>query len=140
MSKSRMPLYLGFAAAGAGGYYLYNAGGDPEAAKNQIKVDAEKAREKIPGKDNAEKFGKDVGKEVGSNIDDAIARARAEGKKIPEYAQEGKDKLDKLRDDAKTNFNAGLNKVNSQVDQVDREVEQKAAEAKGAVSGWFSKK
>lgn len=37
MSKSRMPLYLGFAAAGAGGYYLYNAGGDPEAAKNQIK-------------------------------------------------------------------------------------------------------
>jgi hypothetical protein len=36
-------------------------------------VDAEKAREKIPGKDNAEKFGKDVGKEVGSNIDDAVS-------------------------------------------------------------------
>jgi hypothetical protein len=32
-----MPLFLGFAAAGAGGYYLYNAGGDPEAAKIQMK-------------------------------------------------------------------------------------------------------
>jgi len=69
-----------------------------------------------------------------------IARARAEGKKIPEFAHDGKDKLDKLRGDAKSNINAGLDKINSGVDQADREVEQKAAEAKGAVSGWFGKK
>lgn len=37
MAKSKMPLMLGFAAAGAGGYYLYSAGGDPEAAKNKMK-------------------------------------------------------------------------------------------------------
>lgn len=37
MTKSRIPLMLGFAAAGAGGYYLYSAGGDPEAAKNKMK-------------------------------------------------------------------------------------------------------
>lgn len=69
-----------------------------------------------------------------------IARARAEGKKIPEYAQDGKDKFEELRGDAKSKFNAGLDKVNSGVDQVDRDVEKKAAEAKGAVSGWFGSK
>jgi hypothetical protein len=37
MSKSRMPVYLGLAAAGAGGYYLYSAGGDPKKAKNNAK-------------------------------------------------------------------------------------------------------
>ncbi|KAJ5773563.1 hypothetical protein N7457_008459 [Penicillium paradoxum] len=136
----RMPVYLGLAAAGAGGYYLYKAGGDPQAAKHQIKIDAEKAREKIPGTESAEKFGKDLGKEAGANVDDAIARARAESKRIPELAQEGKDKFEELRDDAKSRFNAGVEKVNNGVDQVDRDIEQKAAEAKGAVSGWFAGK
>lgn len=37
MSKSKAPMYLGLAAAGAGGYYLYKAGGDPKAATQDIK-------------------------------------------------------------------------------------------------------
>ena len=37
MSKSRTPLYLGLAAAGAGGYYLYRSGGDVQGAKQEIK-------------------------------------------------------------------------------------------------------
>jgi hypothetical protein len=37
-------------------------------------------------------------------------------------------------------LNAGVDKVNASVDQVDRDVENKAAEAKGTVSGWFSGK
>lgn len=37
MSKSRMPLYLGLTAAGAGGYYLYRAGGDVQGAKKEMK-------------------------------------------------------------------------------------------------------
>lgn len=37
MSKSRMPLYLGLTAAGAGGYYLYRAGGDVKGAKKEMK-------------------------------------------------------------------------------------------------------
>ncbi|KAJ5163748.1 uncharacterized protein N7500_005578 [Penicillium coprophilum] len=133
MSKSRVPMMLGLAAAGAGGYYLYSAGGSPSAAKHQMKIDAEKAREKIPGTDNAEKYGKDVGKEAGANIDDAIAKTRAE-------VQEGKNKLEELRNEAKNKFNASREKVNHSVDQIDRDVEQKAAEAKGAVSGWLGGK
>ncbi|KAJ5513966.1 hypothetical protein N7463_003518 [Penicillium fimorum] len=133
MSKSRVPMILGLAAAGAGGYYLYSAGGSPSAAKHQMKIDAEKAREKLPGRDNAEKYGTDLGKEAGANVDDAIAKARAE-------VQEGKDKLEELRGEAKSKFNAGREKVNNSVDQIDRDVEQKAAEAKGAVSGWLGGK
>ncbi|KAJ5468073.1 hypothetical protein N7475_005825 [Penicillium sp. IBT 31633x] len=140
MSKSRMPMYLGLAAAGAGGYYLYKAGGSPSEAKHQMQIDAEKAREKMPTSDNAEKYGKDLGKEAGANVDDAIARARAEGKRVPELAHEGKEKFDELRGEAKTKFNASLDKVNHGVDQVDRDIEKKAAEAKGAVSGWFGGK
>ncbi|KAJ5616335.1 hypothetical protein N7537_001449 [Penicillium hordei] len=137
MSKNRVPLYLGLAAAGAGGYYLYSAGGDPSAAKHQMRIDAEKAREKLPGTKNAEKFGTDVGKEAGANVDDAITRARAEGKDL---AQGSKEKLDGLREEAKNKFNANRDKINSSVDEIDREVEQKAAEAKGAVSGWLGGK
>lgn len=34
--KSRMPLWLGLAALGAGGYYLYSAGGDPKRATRKF--------------------------------------------------------------------------------------------------------
>lgn len=44
-------------------------------------------------------------------------------------AQDGKDKFDGFRKDAR-----------DKIDQVDRTVEEKAAEAKGSVSGWFSGK
>jgi hypothetical protein len=37
MSKSRMPLYLCAGGAGAVGYYLYSAGGDPKAAGDKMK-------------------------------------------------------------------------------------------------------
>lgn len=36
-------------------------------------VDAEKAREKLPSTDSAEKYGKDLGKEAGSTVDDAVS-------------------------------------------------------------------
>lgn len=36
-AKPRTGLYLGLAAAGAGGYYLYRAGGDVQGAKKEIK-------------------------------------------------------------------------------------------------------
>lgn len=36
MSRSRAPLYLGLAAAGGVGYYLYNSGGKPKVAEKQF--------------------------------------------------------------------------------------------------------
>jgi len=37
MSKNRTGVYLGLAAFGAGGYYLYRAGGDVKGAKQEMK-------------------------------------------------------------------------------------------------------
>ncbi|KAJ6096351.1 hypothetical protein N7486_007097 [Penicillium sp. IBT 16267x] len=141
MSKNRTPLYLGLAAAGAGGYYLYRSGGDVKRAKQEMKIDADKAREKLPRGERAEKVGQEVGKEAstGAVVDEAIDNARSKFKldeRIPEMTgeaqrqyQDGKKKIDELRGEAK-------NKINSEIDRVDRTVEQKAAEAKG----WFGSK
>lgn len=35
--KARTPLYVGLGLAGMGSYYLYQAGGDPKTAKDQLK-------------------------------------------------------------------------------------------------------
>ncbi|KAJ5235257.1 uncharacterized protein N7469_004425 [Penicillium citrinum] len=132
MSKNRTGVYLGLAAFGAGGYYLYRAGGDVKGAKQEMKIDADKAREKLPHGDDAQQKGAELGKEAGYQVDEAINNARSKFKldeRIPEMAQDGKDKLDGFRKDAR-----------DKIDQVDRTVEEKAAEAKGNVSSWFGGK
>ncbi|KAF3387491.1 hypothetical protein F1880_000348 [Penicillium rolfsii] len=95
-----------------------------------MKIDAEKAREKLPNSNSAEK----IGKEAGSNIDEALDTARSKAKQQLEegkkHLEEGKKQLDGYGKEARDQFNAT-------VDKVDRTVEEKAAEAKGTVSGWF---
>jgi hypothetical protein len=39
-AKSRTGLYIGLGAVGAGAYYLYRAGGNPKAAKEEMKCKA----------------------------------------------------------------------------------------------------
>jgi hypothetical protein len=48
-------------------------------------------------------------------------------------AEDGKKRITELSEDARKRFNEGI-------DKMDRTVEQKAAEAKGTASGWFSSK
>lgn len=55
------------------------------------------------------------------------ARARATAD-----TQEGIHKLDEMRHDASVKTREGI-------DKLDKSVEEKAAEAKGKVSGWFGK-
>ncbi|KAJ5601836.1 hypothetical protein N7510_011370 [Penicillium lagena] len=132
MSKNRTGLYLGLAVAGAGGYYLYRSGGDVEGAKKEMKYDVNKARDKVPSGESAEKTGKNIGKETGAALDNAINKTRTTlDERIPEKTQEGINKAEELRKEARQKFHEG-------VDKMDRTVEQKAAETKGTVSGWFS--
>ncbi|KAI0146969.1 hypothetical protein GGR57DRAFT_280518 [Xylariaceae sp. FL1272] len=131
MSRSRMPLALGAAAAGGIGYYLYTAGGDAKVAQKQAEADAHRASAKIkselPGRGKEiEKHAEKYGAEAGANVDSAIqktqaelARARAEAES---YGKEAKD--------------AALKKI----DEFDKKVETEAAKAKSGLSSWFGGK
>ncbi|KAE8369470.1 hypothetical protein BDV27DRAFT_120682 [Aspergillus caelatus] len=132
--SNRTGLYAALAAAGVGGYYLYRAGGDPKAAKQEIKHDADVARNKIPA-DKAERAGQKVGSEAGAHIDEAVSNARTQAQdasnRASGLAHESLDKLNDVRQDASATIKAN-------VDKFDKTVEQKTSEAKGSLSSWWS--
>ncbi|RAO64235.1 uncharacterized protein BHQ10_000247 [Talaromyces amestolkiae] len=134
MSKSRLPLYLGLTAAGAGGYYLYKSGGDVDAATARAKADAEKARAKLPGTSEAEHKGKEIGHKTTAYVDEIVDSAHAKAKeannRFGEGAKESLEKIEKIRQDT-------AKQLGTTVDKLDRTVEEKASEAKKSVSGWF---
>ncbi|OAX84806.1 hypothetical protein ACJ72_00829 [Emergomyces africanus] len=125
MSKSRLPMYLGLAAAGAGGYYLYRAGGDPKRATRQFEDDASRAGSKLRDESN-KALGHGSAEQIGANIDRADEKAT-------KFVKEEADKLSKTRHDVAKD-------VNAKIDSFDKTVEQKAAEAKSGVSSWFGGK
>ncbi|KAE8349238.1 hypothetical protein BDV28DRAFT_152077 [Aspergillus coremiiformis] len=133
MSKNRTGLYAALAAAGVGGYYLYRAGGDPKAAKQEIKHDADVARKKVRT-DNAERAGEKVGSEAGAYIDEAVSNARTQVQDASNHAsglaQESLDKINEARQDASA-------KIKANIDKFDQTVEQKTSEAKGSLSRWW---
>jgi len=121
-AKSRVPLYLGLAAAGAGGYYLYMAGGDPKQAKDQAKVDAEKAKSRLPSGEQAE--------QAGEKVQVAREKTKIDDDNIKQYAKEGIEKIDQIRHDT-------ARSMGTTIDKMDRKVEEKASEAKKGISSWF---
>ncbi|KAE8162696.1 hypothetical protein BDV40DRAFT_264538 [Aspergillus tamarii] len=132
--SNRTGLYAALAAAGVGGYYLYRAGGDPKVAKQEIKHDADVARNKVPA-DKAERAGQKVGSEAGAHIDEAVSNARTQAQdasnRASGLAHESLDKLNDVRQDASATIKAN-------VDKFDKTVEQKTSEAKGSLSSWWS--
>ncbi|KAL1985134.1 hypothetical protein VTN96DRAFT_8263 [Rasamsonia emersonii] len=133
-TKARTPVYLGLAAAAAGGYYLYNAGGDPSKAKNQAKSDVSKARSKLPRGKQAEEAGERVGEEANAHIDEVLETTREKAKNsngnVRDFAKEGIDKIEQIRHETARN-------LGTTVDKLDRKVEEKASEAKKGISSWF---
>ncbi|SPN97330.1 uncharacterized protein DNG_00844 [Cephalotrichum gorgonifer] len=102
MSRSKVPLYLGVAAAGGVGYYLYTAGGSPSAAAKQAKIDAKA----FPNKPT-------YGRETGAKIDEAAHEAEKVAKRAEEFAKGTKNEL--LRE----------------IDKADQKIEETAKKAKG---------
>jgi len=130
-SKSQLPLYLGLAAAGGVGYYLYTAGGNPKVAEKQFESDLSKASAKIkseiPGSGKEiKKDGEKWASEAGAKVDALSDKARADLAKA-----EGK--FDQYRKDAS-------NKTLEKIDAADRKIEEGAAKAKSGISSWFGGK
>ncbi|PYH89453.1 hypothetical protein BO71DRAFT_422997 [Aspergillus ellipticus CBS 707.79] len=117
MSKNPTALYLGLAALGAGGYYMYRAGGDPKVAGEEIRHDAHLARLKAPSGDQAEKKGEKAGYEARLNLDEAS----------------GVNRLEQIGRDTSAELKSGA-------DKIEGKIEEKASEAKGSLSGWFGGK
>ncbi|KAG0652141.1 hypothetical protein D0Z07_1039 [Hyphodiscus hymeniophilus] len=128
---SNIGLYLGVAAAGGVGYYLYTAGGKPKVAEKQFEADLSKAsakvQEQLPGRGTqAKKEGEKWASEAGAKIDSAVEKSRAELAKA-----EGK--FDQYRKDAAST-------TMKKIDEADRKVEDSAAKAKSGISSWFGGK
>jgi len=129
--KSQLPLAIGLTLAGGVGYYLYSAGGSPKAAEKKFEADLAKASSKVKGElpgrgTEAKKTGEAWASEAGSKVDSAADKARAElaraEAKAEQYGKEAKKE------------------TMAKIDQFDKTVEKKAAEAKSGLSSWFGGK
>ncbi|KAK3402793.1 hypothetical protein B0T20DRAFT_7764 [Sordaria brevicollis] len=129
MSQSRVLPMLGAGVVGLGGYYIWKSGGSPSAAEKKFEADlhrgAAKVKSEIPRthQTDARSEGAAYGKEIGSKIDQAVSQA-------DKTYSSTKSQAEALAKDTKAE---ALKKI----DQFDRTVEQKAAEAKSGVSSWF---
>jgi len=126
-----MGLWLGVAAAGGVGYYLYSAGGSPKVAEKNLEADLSKASAKIKGElpgrgKEAQKKGEAWASEAGQKFDNAADKARAEFAKA-------ENKLDGYRKEAGKETTAAINKFDSTV-------EKETAKAKSGISSWFGGK
>jgi predicted phage tail protein len=81
-----------------------------------------------------------------SQIDNARSKAKLD-ERIPALIDNGKQQLEEGKnklEDGKKQLDGfrkeARDQLNATVDKVDRTVEEKAAEAKGTVSGWFGGK
>ncbi|PMD27339.1 hypothetical protein NA56DRAFT_232356 [Hyaloscypha hepaticicola] len=125
--KSNTLLYVGIAAAGGVGYYLYSAGGNPKVAEKKFESDLSKASAKVkselPGRGTeAQKDAEKWASQAGAKVDSAVDKARVEAAKAEQY---GKDaKADALK----------------KIDAADRKIEEGAAKAKSGISSWFGGK
>ncbi|KZF19041.1 hypothetical protein L228DRAFT_264156 [Xylona heveae TC161] len=133
--KSRLPLYLGLTLAGAGGYYLYSAGGDPKVAEKQFEHDAArvsaKVRGELPGKEKeAQKQGEEWAQKAGARIDSTVDDAKS---RIDQANKDASSKFNEYRKEAGT-------QLNSAVDTFDKKVEEGTSKAKSGISGWFGGK
>ncbi|CAK7563133.1 MAG: hypothetical protein SEPTF4163_000992 [Sporothrix epigloea] len=145
MSRSRAPVYVGLAAAGGIGYYLYSAGGSPKAAEKQFETDLKSVRNRASGtagefRTDAEKYGA----EAGAKVDSAVARAQSEYNRAAAQAQNEYNRAAAQARDASNSVSKQVedarSQVNKSVDAFDKKVEDTAAKAKSGVSGWFGGK
>jgi len=125
--KSNAAVYVGLAAAGGVGYYLYTAGGNPKVAEKQFESDLSKASAKVksevPGRTKeAQKDAEKWASEAGAKVDSTVDKARAEAVKVEQYGKDTKSEALK------------------KIDQADRKIEEGAAKAKSGISSWFGGK
>ncbi|MCJ1450774.1 hypothetical protein MMC28_001108 [Mycoblastus sanguinarius] len=145
----RIPLAIGVMVAGAGGYYLYSAGGDPKVAQKKVEHDAASAKASLKGEkvsgEEAKKQGEEWAKVAGSKLDNTVedvrSRVHQADKTISTKMGEAETKFDKLKNDGSAQFDKTKKdtgkELNNAIDKFDKTVEKKTADAKSGISSWF---
>ncbi|MCJ1429531.1 hypothetical protein MMC29_007446 [Sticta canariensis] len=149
-SKSRIPILVGLTFIGAGGYYLYAAGGDPKLAQKKIEHDATSASAKVKGElpgsgKEAQKQGEELSKRAGAAIDSTVHDVRTKvneaDAKLSAKAHEADSKFQQLKADGSKQFDQArkdtARELQETADKFDKTVEKKATEAKSGISSWF---
>ncbi|MCJ1335035.1 hypothetical protein MMC09_000301 [Bachmanniomyces sp. S44760] len=145
MAARRAPLILGLTLAGAGGYYLYTAGGDPKVAQKKIEHDAHAVSPfSTKGKEvqkSTEEFAAKAGSKLDQIVDQTRAETRSFDKTVQQKAAEAEAEMKKLKSEGVNTFN-NIRKetgrdLSESVDKFDKTVEKKASEAKSGISSWF---
>ncbi|KAL2175830.1 uncharacterized protein P884DRAFT_293333 [Thermothelomyces heterothallicus CBS 202.75] len=131
MSRSKVPLAIGLAAAGGIGYYFYSAGGSPRAAEKQFESDAQHVAAKVKGEvphrsTDAEQQGRKVGQEIGAKVDSAVETVNRD--------------ISKAKSETEAHAKAAKADALKKIDEFDRKVEDSAAKGKSYLSSWFGSK
>ncbi|KAI9709208.1 MAG: hypothetical protein M1812_007731 [Candelaria pacifica] len=152
--RARVPLAIGVVVAGAGGYYLYAAGGDSKVAQKKAEGEhnlphvhdqaypfapqADAARIGGSRQKSAQKQGEEIAQELGSKLDHTVDEARS---KLSDADQ----KVEKYTKDLSKQVSSELGRVESEtakelkdtVNTFDKTVERKTVEAKKGISSWL---
>ncbi|KAK5942614.1 hypothetical protein PMZ80_005179 [Knufia obscura] len=141
MSNRALPA-IGVVVAGAAGYYLYNAGGDPKVAEKYMEADAHKASAKLRGEfeprgREAGARGEALARQAGDKFDSVASDA---GKKFDQTKAEAERKLEEGRREARDVAAKTSAEFNKNVDKFDKEVTEGASKAKSGLSSWFGGK
>ncbi|KAI2629998.1 hypothetical protein GGS21DRAFT_492106 [Xylaria nigripes] len=128
MSRGRMPLYLGGAAAAGVGYYLYTAGGDGKGPQKHAEADANrlsaKFRDDLSSRSKeAQRDAEGAGRKAGAKVDNALNKTESE--------------LSKVKADAEAYTKDAKDVTMKKIDEFDEKVETEASKAKKGISNWF---
>lgn len=140
---------LGFATVVAGGYYLYQASGQPKQAVKIAEHDAEVGIAKVKGEFKsdsaaAKEKGREYGEKAGAQYEKAIADAKTRFEETRKSANEtydqGKAKAEEARRTLEEKRREAGKEINATINQADRKVEDAAGKAKSSISSWFGGK
>ncbi|KAF6229715.1 hypothetical protein HO173_011362 [Letharia columbiana] len=145
----RRIVYVGLPVAAIGGYYLYAAGGEPKVAQKKAEHDAESAKASLKGqnisgaeaKKQGEEWAQIAGSKIDHTVDDVRNKVHDADKTISAKVSEAEAKFEKLKNNTASQFDKSKNdtkkEFNQSIDNFDKTVERKTAEAKSGISSWF---
>ncbi|GAM85790.1 hypothetical protein ANO11243_037980 [Dothideomycetidae sp. 11243] len=140
---------LGLGVVGAGGYYLYQAGGSPKVAEKQVEHDAARLstsiRDQLPGREKEVKTeAKVLGEQAGAKIDSAYASAKAKAAdaeaRLSGYANDASRRLENARQETGKGLNKAIDNFDKSVEDGAAKIQEGASKAKGGISSWFGGK